>query len=126
MGCLPILLTMPFLIAFYRVLSVSIELRGAPFFWIPDLSQKDPLFLTPILMGISMFAMQSMTPTAMDPAQQRIMMLMPLDARGHVLVGARRAERLLAGLEPLLDRPADRDLCLLRRKDAVPARATAK
>jgi YidC/Oxa1 family membrane protein insertase len=77
-GCLPILLTMPFLIAFYRVLSVSIELRGAPFLWIPDLSQKDPYFITPLLMGISMFVMQRLTPTAMDPAQQRIMMIMPL------------------------------------------------
>lgn len=77
-GCLPILLTMPFLIAFYRVLDVSIELRGASFLWIPDLSQKDPLFLTPVLMGASMFVMQKMTPTAMDPAQQRMMMFMPL------------------------------------------------
>jgi YidC/Oxa1 family membrane protein insertase len=84
-GCLPLLLTMPFLIAFYRVLTVSIELRGASFLWIPDLSQKDPLFLTPVLMGISMFAMQKMTPTAMDPAQQKIMMIMPLMLMGMFL-----------------------------------------
>jgi YidC/Oxa1 family membrane protein insertase len=77
-GCLPILLTMPFLIAFYRVLTVAIELRGASWLWIPDLSQKDPLFITPVLMAISMFVMQRMTPTAMDPAQQRMMMIMPL------------------------------------------------
>ncbi len=77
-GCLPILLTMPFLIAVYRVLQVSIELRGAPFLWIPDLSQKDPLFLTPALMGISMFVMQRITPSSMDPAQQRMMMIMPV------------------------------------------------
>ncbi len=77
-GCLPLLLTMPFLIAFYRVLQVAIELRGASFLWIPDLSQRDPLFVTPVLMGISMFVMQRMTPTAMDPAQQRIMMIMPV------------------------------------------------
>jgi YidC/Oxa1 family membrane protein insertase len=77
-GCLPLLLTMPFLIAFYRVLQVAIELRGASFLWIPDLSQRDPLFITPVLMGISMFVMQRMTPTAMDPAQQRIMMIMPV------------------------------------------------
>jgi YidC/Oxa1 family membrane protein insertase len=77
-GCLPLLLTMPFLIAFYRVLQVAIELRGASFLWIPDLSQRDPLFVTPVLMGISMFTMQRMTPTAMDPAQQRIMMIMPV------------------------------------------------
>jgi len=84
-GCLPLLLTMPFLIAFYRVLQVSIELRGAPFLWIADLSQKDPLFLTPVLMGGSMFVMQKMIPTAMDPAQQRMMMLMPVVLMGMFL-----------------------------------------
>jgi len=78
LGCLPILLTMPFLFAFYQVLQISVELRGASFLWIRDLSQKDPLFMTPILMGISMFIMQRMTPSAMDPAQQRMMMIMPL------------------------------------------------
>jgi YidC/Oxa1 family membrane protein insertase len=79
-GCLPILLTMPFLIAFYRVLQVSIELRGASFMWIPDLSQKDPLFLTPVLMGASTFMMTrwQMTTASMDPTQQRIMMIMPV------------------------------------------------
>jgi YidC/Oxa1 family membrane protein insertase len=84
-GCLPLLLTMPFLIAFYRVLQVSIELRGADFLWISDLSQKDPLFVTPLFMGLSMFVMQKMTPTAMDPAQQRIMMIMPLMLMGMFL-----------------------------------------
>jgi len=79
-GCLPILLTMPFLIAFYRVLQVSIELRGASFLWIPDLSQKDPLFMTPLLMGASTFLMTKwqMAPTSMDPTQQRIMLIMPV------------------------------------------------
>ena len=78
-GCLPILLTMPFLIAFYRVLQVAIDLKGASFLWIPDLAQKDPLFLTPVLMGASMLVMQKLTPTGtMDPAQQRILMLMPV------------------------------------------------
>jgi len=77
-GCVPILITMPFLIAFYRVLSVAIELRGAPFLWIPDLSQKDPLYITPVLMAASMFVMQKMMPTTMDPAQARMMMIMPL------------------------------------------------
>jgi YidC/Oxa1 family membrane protein insertase len=84
-GCLPLLLTMPFLFAFYRVLTVSVELRGAPFLWIGDLAQKDPLFLTPVLMGASMFVMQKMTPSTLDPAQQRIMMLMPLMLTGMFL-----------------------------------------
>jgi YidC/Oxa1 family membrane protein insertase len=77
-GCLPQLLTLPFLFAFYTVLKVAIELRGADFLWIPDLSQRDPWFITPVLMGVSMVVMQKMMPSAMDPAQQRIMMIMPL------------------------------------------------
>jgi YidC/Oxa1 family membrane protein insertase len=78
-GCLPLLLTMPFLIAFYNVLRVSIDLKGASFLWIPDLAQKDPFFLTPILMGGSMLLMQKLTPTGtMDPAQARMMMFMPV------------------------------------------------
>jgi YidC/Oxa1 family membrane protein insertase len=84
-GCVPILLTMPFLIAFYTVLQVAIELRGAPFLWISDLSQKDPYFITPVLMGLSMFVMQKMVPTTMDPAQQRIMMIMPVVLAGMFL-----------------------------------------
>jgi YidC/Oxa1 family membrane protein insertase len=84
-GCLPLLLTMPFLIAFYRVLQVSIELRGAHFLWIPDLSQKDPYFVTPLLMGISMFVMQTLTPSGADPAQRRMMMIMPLMLMGMFL-----------------------------------------
>jgi YidC/Oxa1 family membrane protein insertase len=78
-GCLPTLLTMPFLFAFYRMLDISVDLKGAPFFWIPDLSLKDPLFITPVLSGLSMLAMQRLMPApAVDPAQQRMMMLMPI------------------------------------------------
>ena len=84
-GCLPLLLTMPFLFAFYRVLTVSVDLRGASFLWIADLAQKDPLFVTPVLMGASMFVMQRLTPTTLDPAQQRIMTLMPLMLAGMFL-----------------------------------------
>jgi len=121
-GCLPILLTMPFLIAFYRVLSVSIDLRGAAFFWIPDLSQKDPIFLTPILMGISMFAMQKMTPTAMDPAQQRIMMLMPLMLAGMLLwaPAGLNVYWLSSNLCAIIQQTVT--YALLRRKDEAPAR----
>ncbi len=121
-GCLPILLTMPFLIAFYRVLSVSIDLRGAAFYWIPDLSQKDPLFLTPILMGVSMFAMQKMTPTAMDPAQQRIMMLMPLMLAGMLLwaPAGLNVYWLSSNLCAIVQQAVT--YALLRRKDAVPVR----
>lgn len=78
-GCLPTLLTMPFLFAFYRMLDISVDLKGSPFLWIPDLSLKDPLFITPVLSGLSMIAMQKLMPApAIDPAQQRMMMLMPV------------------------------------------------
>ncbi|GAA4895691.1 membrane protein insertase YidC [Ferrimonas pelagia] len=80
-GCLPLLVQFPFFIAFYWVLLESVDLRHAPFFgWITDLSQKDPYFILPLLMGASMFAMQKMQPTmaTMDPMQQKIMQYMPV------------------------------------------------
>jgi YidC/Oxa1 family membrane protein insertase len=78
-GCVPMLLTMPVLFAFYSFLSVSIEIRGAGFgLWIHDLSRPDPYYVTPLLMAASMFWQQRITPSTADPAQQRIMMLMPV------------------------------------------------
>jgi YidC/Oxa1 family membrane protein insertase len=78
-GCVPMLLTLPVLFAFYAMLSVAIELRGAPFVgWIHDLSAHDPLYITPVLMGITMFVQQKMTPSTADPVQQKMMMFMPL------------------------------------------------
>ncbi len=78
-GCLPILLQIPVFIALYNVLLLSIELRHAPFaLWIRDLSAKDPYYVTPILMGISMLIQQRMSPTAMDPQQAKLMLLMPV------------------------------------------------
>jgi YidC/Oxa1 family membrane protein insertase len=79
-GCLPLLLQMPFFIAFYNLLSVSIELRHAPFvLWITDLSQYDHTFILPILMTVSMVVMQKMTPSpTADPVQAKMMLAMPL------------------------------------------------
>jgi len=78
-GCVPMLLTMPVLLAFYSMLSMSIELRGAPFgLWIQDLSARDPYYVIPVLMGITNFWQIKISPTTVDPAQQRIMMMMPL------------------------------------------------
>ena len=78
-GCIPMLLTMPVLFAFYSLLAVAIELRGAPFFgWITDLSMHDPLYVTPVLMGVTMVWQQKMTPSTADPMQQKMMMMMPL------------------------------------------------
>ena len=85
-GCVPMLLTMPVLLAFYSMLSQSIELRGADFgFWIHDLSLKDPYYVTPLLMGATMFWQQWVTPTTADPAQQRMMMFMPIALTGIFL-----------------------------------------
>jgi YidC/Oxa1 family membrane protein insertase len=78
-GCVPMLLTLPVLFAFYSLLSQAIELRGAPFgFWISDLSERDPYYITPVLMAMTMFWQQRVTPSSADPAQQRVMMMMPL------------------------------------------------
>jgi len=79
-GCVPMLLTMPVLIAMWALLSTAIELRGAPFVgWIHDLTAHDPLYITPVIMGVSQLWQQRMTPSAgMDPAQQRMMMVMPI------------------------------------------------
>jgi YidC/Oxa1 family membrane protein insertase len=78
-GCVPMLLTLPVLIAFYAMLSAAIELRGAPFFgWIQDLSRHDPYFIWPLLMGGTMFWQQKLTPTTADPVQAKIFMFMPV------------------------------------------------
>ncbi len=78
-GCVPMLLTFPVLFAFYAMLSVAIELRGAPWIgWIKDLSVMDPLYITPVLMGATMFWQQKMTPSTADPVQQKVFMFMPL------------------------------------------------
>ena len=77
-GCVPMILTMPVLFAFYSMLSVAVEIRGEPFaLWIHDLSLHDPYYITPVLMGATMLWQQSMTPVA-DPAQQKVMMFTPL------------------------------------------------
>jgi YidC/Oxa1 family membrane protein insertase len=78
-GCLPILLQLPILVAFYNVLSRSIELRHAPFFlWIKDLSAIDSTYVLVILMIVSMYVQQAMTPSTMDPAQKKVFMFMPV------------------------------------------------
>jgi YidC/Oxa1 family membrane protein insertase len=78
-GCVPMVLQFPVLLAFYSMLSQSIELRGAAFgWWIQDLSLPDPYYVIPVLMAITMFWQTKITPTTADPAQQKIMMIMPL------------------------------------------------
>ncbi len=79
MGCLPMLLQLPVFFALYQVLDHSIELYKSPFIlWVHDLSLKDPLYVLPALMGITMFIQQKITPTAMDPAQAKVLLMMPI------------------------------------------------
>jgi YidC/Oxa1 family membrane protein insertase len=88
-GCVPMLLTLPVLFAFYSMLSVAIELRGAPFIGqIHDLSAHDPWFIWPIVMGITMFIQQKMTPSTADPVQQKMMLFMPIMMTGMFLWAA--------------------------------------
>ncbi|MBV8546353.1 MAG: membrane protein insertase YidC [Acidobacteria bacterium] len=78
-GCLPFVLQIPILWGFYGLLSHAIELRGAPFiFWIHDLSMKDPYYITPLLMTVTMFVQQAITPSTADPAQKKMFLIMPL------------------------------------------------
>ena len=78
-GCLPMLLQLPVLFAFYRLLSAAVELRHAPWMgWIQDLSAPDPFYILPLVMGASQFIQQKMTPSTADPMQRRIFMLMPV------------------------------------------------
>lgn len=78
-GCLPMVVQIPIFFALYWALMGSIELRHAPFIlWISDLSDKDPIYISPILMGASMVWQQKMTPAVGDPRQAKMMMLMPV------------------------------------------------
>ena len=77
-GCLPILVQMPVFISLYWVLLESVEMRHAPFaLWLTNLTDKDPYFVLPVLMGISMFIQQKLNPAPIDPMQQKIFQIMP-------------------------------------------------
>jgi len=78
-GCLPILIQMPFFLAFYWVLLESVEMRQAPFaLWITDLSSRDPYFILPLIMGAAMFFQQKLNPAPADPVQAKVMQIMPI------------------------------------------------
>ncbi len=78
-GCLPMLVQIPVFISLYWVLLESVEMRQAPFMlWVTDLSAKDPYFVLPLIMGVSMFIQQKLNPAPVDPVQQKIFMIMPV------------------------------------------------
>jgi YidC/Oxa1 family membrane protein insertase len=77
-GCLPMVLQMPVFVALFNILYMTIDLRQAPLgLWITDLSIQDPYYILPVIMGVSMLIMQKIQPTTMDPAQAKIMLLLP-------------------------------------------------
>jgi len=78
-GCLPMLVQIPVFISLYWVLLESVEMRQAPFMlWVTDLSAKDPFYVLPLIMGVSMFIQQKLNPAPVDPVQQKIFMIMPV------------------------------------------------
>jgi YidC/Oxa1 family membrane protein insertase len=78
-GFLPMFLQMPVFVALFNVLYMSIDLRQAPFMlWVTDLSLQDPYYVLPVIMGVTMFIQQKITPTTMDPAQAKIMLVLPI------------------------------------------------
>lgn len=78
-GCLPILVQIPVFIALYWVLIESVEMRQAPFaLWLNDLSAKDPYFILPLIMGVSMFIQQKLNPPPADPVQAKVMQFFPV------------------------------------------------
>ena len=119
-GCVPMLLTFPIMFAMWAVLQVSIELRGQPWVgWIHDLSAPDPYYILPVLMVATQFLQQRMMPAAgVDPAQQKMMMFMPLvmgfiffslPAGALLLLCRRHDHRRLAAISDDVDhRPATR------------------
>lgn len=95
-GCLPMIAQVPIFYALYLALTVSVELQNSPFLclgrvfgidvWICDLAQPDPTYILPILFAVSMFVQQKMTPTAADPQQARMMMMMPIVFGGMFII----------------------------------------
>lgn len=78
-GCLPMVLQMPVFVALFNILYMTIDLRQAPLgLWITDLSVQDPYYILPVVMGVSMFVMQKIQPTTMDPNQAKIMLMLPV------------------------------------------------
>jgi len=78
-GFLPMFLQMPVFVALFNVLYMTIDLRQAPFMlWVTDLSLQDPFYVLPVLMGVTMFIQQKITPTTMDPTQAKIMLVLPI------------------------------------------------
>ncbi len=77
-GCWPVLIQMPIFFAMYKVLLISFEIRGADFFWVPDLSVMDPFYILPLVMGASMWLQMRLNPQPADPVQAKVMQYLPI------------------------------------------------
>jgi YidC/Oxa1 family membrane protein insertase len=120
-GCLPMVIQMPIFFALYRVLYSSIELYHAPFtLWIHDLSSRDPFYVTPVLLSVTMFIQQKLTPnTATDPTQAKMMQLMPLIFGAFMLAlpSGLTVYMLVNAIASIVQQ-----MILNKKLDAVPAR----
>ena len=109
-GCIPLLIQMPFIYAFYKVLAVSIEMRHASWLWVGDLSQPEhfDIHFLPLIMVVTSYALQKMTPppAAGDPSQQKMMQFMPLMYLLFLLVAVERSGVILAHWQSGRHRPA--------------------
>jgi YidC/Oxa1 family membrane protein insertase len=106
-GCLPILVQIPVFIALYWVLVESVQLRQAPFMlWIKDMSIPDPYYVLPLIMGVTMFIQQKLSPAPPDPMQAKVMMALADRVHVHVPVVPVRAGAVLGGEQHAVHCPA--------------------
>jgi YidC/Oxa1 family membrane protein insertase len=131
-GCLPLVLQLPFLYGFYQLLTVTIELRHAPFFgWIHDLSRPDPYYVTPLLMGASMLVQTAMSMSSIaDPAQRRMMFIMSIvfmvfffNLPSGLVIYWLFSNLFGIGQQTLVNRYADRELSATQPKRARAAQS---
>jgi len=134
-GCLPMLVQVPIFYALYDALSVSVDLQNAPFicigrlfgidFWICDLARHDPTYVLPILMGVSMFVQQKMTPVMGDPRQAKMMLFMPVIFT-FMFFNLPSGLVLYWTLSNVLQVAQQKYMERMGKKEKVPARATKK
>ena len=126
-GCLPMLLPMPVLLALFFVFANTIEFRGVPFLWLPDLSRHDPIFIIPVLMGLSMFALSKVGQIGIPPNPQMKMMLYFMPVMMTVLfLNFASGLNLYYAAQNIFSIPQQYMIAMRRLREAPVARAPAK
>ncbi|HMG19073.1 MAG TPA: YidC/Oxa1 family membrane protein insertase, partial [Gemmatimonadales bacterium] len=126
-GCLPMLLPMPVLLALFFVFANTIEFRGVPFLWLPDLSRHDPLFVIPVVMGLSMFGLSKVGQMGMPPNPQMKMMLYFMPVMMTVLfLNFASGLNLYYAAQNIFSIPQQYLIAKRRLREAPVARAPAK